>query len=334
VHCYAEATAKRTGLATWGSNGTRTLTNAKYWAGPIKWNREAEKAGERRRVFCASMADVFEAWDGPILSGGRDPVYLGKDFRASSGPADRLTLSDCRRRLFDLIEATPWLDWLLLTKRPENVRLFWPHWVTVSSTDKRAIGERRPRKYENVWIGTSVSDQATADQWIPPLLSCRDLAAVLFISAEPLVGPVQLDVLGTGDFDSTDCLAGERSYAGRGGRPGHNTSCNSVDWVIVGGESGPGARVCNVAWIRSIVEQCDATDVPCFVKQLGAVPVFDDYDASREWPDGVYFESPEDNEPDGPNVAVMKDAKGGDPREWPEDLRVREFPQPGSLVAK
>lgn len=97
--CYAEAMSKRMGLKVWGANAERKILSDAYWRQPYKWNRMAEVVGERRRVFCSSMADVFE---------------------------DHPTVAEQRLRLWPVIEATPMLDWLLLTKRPENIGFFIP----------------------------------------------------------------------------------------------------------------------------------------------------------------------------------------------------------------
>lgn len=129
-HCYAEAFAKRTGNAVWGKDSPRRFFGDKHWNEPHKWNRAAETAGERRRVFCASMADVFEARD---------------------------DLDEHRERLWDLIDRTPSLDWQLLTKRPEQVMRRVP---TAWASDWPA----------NVWIGTTVENQHYAELRIPRLL--------------------------------------------------------------------------------------------------------------------------------------------------------------------
>lgn len=275
THCYAEAFSKRTGRAVWGPNGTRVMTSPSNWREPIKWNREAGAAGQRARVFCASMADVFEDTDIPVTTGGKDadelracnscgwigflPVILRQlakrtniygcpqcDTDPDTRPA---TLADIRPQLFRLIDSTPWLDWLLLTKRPENIRRMWPlddgEPTPIFPGAPGKLGEPTPCKVRrhrgNVWLGTSVSSQDSTDG-IEPLLSCRDLAPVLFLSAEPLVGSLDL---------------GLRNWPER----------RLVDWVIVGGESGPGARPCNVRDVRFIVEDCRAAGVACFVKQ-------------------------------------------------------------------
>ena len=140
AHCYAEATAKRWGLDIWGPNKPRKFMSEANWKKPLRWDRLAAKAGERHRVFCASMADVFE---------DRDDLY------------------PVRERLWRLIEQTPNLDWLLLTKRPESL-----DWLDVSS---RA----------NVWLGiTAATQQHYDERW--PLLA-RHPAAVHFISCEPMM---------------------------------------------------------------------------------------------------------------------------------------------------
>ena len=294
AHCYAETMSKRNPavLGVWGDRGTRVIAAESYWRQPLKWNAAAAKAGERRRVFAASLADVFE---------------------------DRPELCSPRQRLFHLIGQTPNLDWLLLTKRPENVgplgvrqQLWYPQ-------------DGLPR---NVWLGTSVEDQACADERIPHLL--RTPAAVRFLSVEPLLGPVDLNPAWLScDNAETVCPAcGEIAC-----------DCGSIDWVIIGGESGPQARPCRVSWIRSLVEQCQIASVPVFVKQLGA-HIIDRNDAfggwdDQQWPDDldIYHRVEEHihgfrEDHQGADVRMrLLDGKGGNPEEWPADLRVREFPR-------
>ena len=158
----------------------------------------------------------------------------------------------------------------------------------------------------NVWLGTSVEEQARADERVPHLLRCP--AAVRFLSCEPLLGAVDLftHFAAFGMAWSESNVRYERiAKAG-------------IDWVIVGGESGPGSRACDVAWVRSIVGQCRAAGVACFVKQLGARPV-----------NGAFAQNPvrgRIDSPVGAHPTRFADRKGGDPAEWPEDLRVREMP--------
>lgn len=263
-HCYAEARDHhwRPGRERWGPKAPRERTSPENWKQPLKWNRAALKAGVRKRVFCASLADVFE---------------------------DRLELIAWREDLFGLIAATPALDWLLLTKRPENIARLWPEMKR--SPDNSAYipcWEPSAEHWPNLWLGTTVEDQQRANERIPHLIASP--AAVRFLSCEPLLGP--LDLSKWMDEDELGFVNSE------------------IDWVIVGGESGPGARPFDLAWARSLVWQCRnggrSVQPTPFVKQLGRHPF--DGDTSSE-------------------VLRLTDVAGGDPAEWPLDLRVREFPE-------
>lgn len=220
-HCYAEAISKRVGKPErWasGDEGVRDVTSDGYWRNPEKWNREALEAGRPALVFCASLADVFE---------------------------DRLDLLEPRARLFDLIERTPALIWLLLTKRPENVLELVPGYWLTSPADVRAWGKAEPVRTftgwpENVWIGTTVEDQARADERIPVLAGIP--APVRFLSCEPLLELVDVDAVPTSA---------------------------SIDWIIAGGESGAGHRPFDPTWARSLKVQAEALEVPYFFKQHG-----------------------------------------------------------------
>jgi protein gp37 len=282
THCYAEAFAKRYGKANWGPNGTRVKTSDANWRKPIKWNREAEAAGERRRVFCASLADVFEDWDGRILTTAeRDEetgeptvawwtpdmgvVGAGQTHTGPLPPADRpATMNDLRRDLFNLIDATPGLDWLLLTKRPENIWRMWPDARHMPAGDPYRLDGYRP----NAWLLTSIATQADADKNVPELVKCRDLVPVLGLSAEPLLGPV--DLLAIADLDEWkyDSLRNWRWRKLRPDSPRHKNE-GGIDWIIAGGESGHGARPMHPDWARSIRDQCAAAGVPFFFKQWG-----------------------------------------------------------------
>lgn len=310
THCYAESFAKRYGKATWGPNGTRVKTGDAYWRKPLKWNREAERDGVRRRVFCASLADVFEEWEGPILDhhwqqlygieGHREyetEAYLSQVKHEGDWRYAAVTMDDLRLDFFRLIDETPWLTWLVLTKRPQNVRRMWPNARLMPDADPYRLNGYRP----NVWLGTSVSNQLTADAMVPELLKCRDLCPVLFLSAEPLLGPV--DILKHIGTTRERKISGQAIYMPP-----------ATQWVIVGGESGHGARPFNIEWARSIRNQCKAAGVACFIKQLGTRPHCTIGNNHRH--------------PDWVSWCKLKDPKGGDWSEWPEDLRVRQFPQP------
>jgi len=314
THCYAESFAKRYGKAEWGAGGTRVLTSDANWRLPLKWNRDAEKAGVRAKVFCASLADVFEDWQGEIHGGGKDDGVLAIDDERSR----LLTMDDVRARLFAMIDATPNLDWLLLTKRPENIGKMWCSHVNTDGLPPSKL------RRENVWLGTSVSDQVTADKAIPELLKCRDLAPVLFLSAEPLVGPIDLSAIPVGHDVQWNPKTGGDTWA--------NHFRGRINWIIFGGESGHGARPCVIEWLRKGVEQCRSAGVAPFVKQLGGY-VVDRNDVGYEgdkqnaWPMDTNTSDLEQGW-QGQLVRVhLRDKKGGDMPEWPEDLRVQEFPR-------
>jgi protein gp37 len=179
-HCYARSGARRFGRGDWGKDGLRWFPSEKYWLQPLRWNRQAGEAGQRRRVFCGSMCDVFEK---------------------------RADLDSQRERLWPLIVATPNLDWLLLTKRPQGIlkmvpwKSYWP---------------------ANVWVGATTEDQYWADKRLPHLLKVP--AAVRFLSCEPLLGPINLaPFLGQGQGQIGWLIAGGES--GPGARP------TALEWV-------------------------------------------------------------------------------------------------------
>lgn len=175
-----------------------------------------------------------------------------------------------------------------------------------------------PFPHPNVWLGVSVEDQKHADERIPLLL--RTPAALRFVSYEPALGPVDFrfpaGASGPASFpaDFEHWTEARRSeWFNMQARATYMTRAGiGLDWIIVGAESGPGARPCDVAWVRSVVKQCRDAGVPCFVKQLGAQPR--GYSNNRETEDAI-------------DASPFDDSKGGDPSEWPEDLRVREMPE-------
>jgi protein gp37 len=238
-HCYAAEQAKRNPavFGSWEPGGARKRTSAEYWKQPLRWNREAERTGTRLRVFCASMADVFDnqvewAW---------------------------------RQDLWELISNTLHLDWLLLTKRPQNIAGMLP--APGVSLDAAMW------PWPNVWLGTTVENQAEADRRIPHLLAVP--AAKRFLSCEPLLGPVDLTYL-----------------APQPGRTHHwsslyrdpDTGRRMVNWVIAGGESGAGARPMHPDWARSLRDQCAAAGVPFFFKQWGEWAPGDAFDLCLDNP--------------------------------------------------
>lgn len=201
-HCYAESLSKRYGWVEWGPHGERKRTSEANWKKPRQWNKAAKDAGRRPRVFCSSLADVF----------------------------DNQVEESWRIDLFDLIGDTEHLDWLLLTKRPENIRKMLPTNWNVAD-------------YYNVWLGTTCEDQPAYDRRWPILDDIP--AAVHFISYEPAIGPLRL----------------------------HNGP-QQPDWLICGGESGPGARMMELDWAADIKADCERAGVYFFMKQMtGKKPI-------------------------------------------------------------
>lgn len=288
-NCYAERDMDhRFGRVAWGPSGNRVVTSRANWSAPVKWDRDAGAAGIRERVFCASLADVFEDWSGPMMSSGKSPVILSDDWKASTG-SNRLTMDDVRNQLFELIDSTPNLDWLLLTKRPENIRRMWPD--LAGSWDGPA-----PYSRKNVWIGCSVENQQQADERIPELLKCRALSPVLFLSCEPLLEHV---LLGFHYFHGAivDYLNGEWS------RGGVMHSFRGVDWVIAGGESGPNARRADPDWFRSLRDQCAESETPFLFKQWGEFSEGSGKRVGKAWA-GRMLDGQHHNEFPSPNVRV------------------------------
>jgi protein gp37 len=267
TRCYAETLTKnRMGISVWGPKSRRQMTGESIWANPKKWNKQAQAEGRRHRVFCASLCDVFEEFDGPVTNAKQDRLFVtyeSGDFAPAAKDLPKfigsrwVTLDDVRRRLFDLIDQTPFLDWQLLTKRPENIRKMWKSLRTGLCGEPRGIAVDMPFR-GNCWLGTSISEQKSADQNIPELLKCRDLAPVLFVSYEPALGPVDFtDYLPV----NPDDFPAEWDMAPQSG----------IDWLIVGGESGPGFRPMDLDWARSARDQCAAAGVPFFFKQSSAI---------------------------------------------------------------
>ena len=197
TNCYANSMARRTGHDVWGDDKPRRMLSEKNWAKPMRWNALAVEAGERHRVFAGSMCDVFE-------------------FRPE--------LEAPRRRFFGLMEATPQLDWMLLTKRPANL---------VGMTEHREL-----QMPWNAWAYTSCENQEQFDERIGDISDVR--ARVIGLSLEPLLGKIDIS-----EWADAGC----------------------IDHVIVGAESGAGARPMALAWVRHIRDQCIHFHVPFFLKQ-------------------------------------------------------------------
>lgn len=247
-HCYAETRNARFGGGTavnWGPGAPRRRTSATNWRKPLAWNAAHEQFfaahGRRQRVFCASLADVFDNAVNPMW----------------------------RVDLFELINNTPNLDWLLLTKRIGNAR------EMISGALGRIMRDEREWPWPNVWLGATIVNQAEADRDIPKLLATP--ARVCFLSMEPLLGPIDIKDFLTDAYPNCAGFAPsaryEESYcdacAGHKHDPIHVAPHGKVDWVIAGGESGHGARPMHPDWARSLRDQCAAAGVPFLFKQHG-----------------------------------------------------------------
>lgn len=272
--CYAESRAGRFGEDF--ANRRIVLAEA-GWKKPLQWNAKAKATQTRLKVFCLSLGDVFEDWSGPIVNhfgcglyrcmscgvwlDGAIPSVQGA-IGPFCSPCQKhtiaLTIDDLRRRLFALIDATPWLDWILVTKRPENIRRMWCQY----GPEKKGQRLGQPIFRENVWLLTSVENQEQAEERIPHLVKCRDLSPVLGLSCEPFLGP--LDLSGW----LTKPQWGKPNKDGL--RPHEVVPRNDlVNWIIAGGESGPHARPMHPDWARGLRDQCQAAEVPFFFKQWG-----------------------------------------------------------------
>lgn len=281
-HCYAETfVTGRMRLPVWGPPKTTERKRTKTpWKDVLAWDRAAARDGVRRKVFCSSLADIFE--DHPQVGPWRDEALA--------------LLAGC----VNLVQ--------LLTKRPQNIRgMVPPAWLAPGGWP------------EHVWIGTTVEDQKRAQERIDHLL--RVPAAVRFLSCEPLLEAVDLDpprCQHCGRYDVELADDGATPLCPHCSEPGECGTemcfgswldgCASpthpgINWLIVGGESGVGARPFHVEWARAVVAQCHDACVPVFVKQMG------------------------DNAMMGGAPLRLRAHHGADPAEWPEDLRVQQFPE-------
>jgi protein gp37 len=286
-NCYAERVFPR----AYGTSRkfTDVLMHPDRLEQPLRWRKP-------QRIFVNSMSDLFHE---DVSEEFIDRVFV--------------VMMIARQHKFQI-----------LTKRPERMR----NYVLDPATIGRVIADFhdvtksldgshvRTRNHadgmggfmlSNVHLGVSVEDQKTADERIPLLLETP--AAVRFVSYEPAL--VAVDFLSMPRVGAHhDWLTGEKETARE------KTSTPALDWIIIGGESGPKARPFNLQWARDVIAQCKAAGVPVFMKQLGAKPVSPICGIDPRHTIAY------------PTVSLaLKDRKGGDMNEWPEDLRVREFPR-------
>lgn len=257
----------------------------KHLADPLMWRAP-------RKIFVNSMSDLFH---------------------------EALSFDDVLS-VFQIMAKCPAHTFQILTKRPGRMLEFLRHrrWRNLgyshAMNGDHYVALIQDKEYPqdapflpNVWLGVSVEDQKTADERIPLLLQTP--AAVRFVSYEPALGPV--------DFTGLNGKVGGTQFDALVGRWDQDDLCGpSLDWIIVGGESGPAARPFDVAWAKNTAAQCKAAGVACFIKQLGAKVLSD----NSSYGIGYWTE---DGDVMGP---IFADRKGGNWDEWPTDLRIREFP--------
>jgi protein gp37 len=328
--CYAERQAIRgaypggpyEGLVKSTPKGPRWTGNIRFVEellfAPLRWKKPG-------RIFVNSMSDLFH---------------------------EKVT-DEMLDKAFAVMALTPQHTYQILTKRPERMKEYftgkakrppvgtlaqgyWRKWHIWSASVGMPTIERLPWGWNakecnifgrwplpNVWLGVSVEDQKTADERIPLLLQTP--SAVHWLSIEPLLGPVDLTADGLACDVCTRCLEVPlhsqfpcRQCDGTG-----KSNDLAIGWVVVGGESGPKARPMNLMWVHSIVQQCRAGRVPVFVKQLGQKPYIHRHETVKNNRPrfSLHIESLEINQ-----SITFKNRKGGDMSEWPEDLRIREFP--------
>lgn len=283
MNCYAEKIAAR---FSWAPDYSKHpgpyfgLVKDGKWNGqvdfsehsllvPLKWKKP-------RRIFVNSMSDLFH----------------------ENVPDEWID------KIFAVMALAPRHTFQILTKRPKRMLEYFSayHASVVELTRARLAIDRCSAEMNggsfhgngwplpNVWLGVSVEDQETADERIPLLLQVP--AAIRFVSYEPALAPVNFR-LGIYQLVS-------------GGSQG--ISLVGLDWIIVGGESGPNARPFDFVWARQVISQCRASETKCFIKQLGSK-------ARGPLGQAPYSEA-----------MNLKDRAGADPSEWPKDLRVQEFP--------
>ena len=240
--CYARTLAHRFGRARWGKDTPRWFPSEAQWREPLRWHVAAGAAKQRHNVFCASMGDIFE---------------------------NRRDLNEARGRTFALAETCSNLDWLFLTKRPQEImRLIPAEWARCGCP-------------QNIWLLTTVESEEYL--WrADALLKVPALSGVYGISNEPALGSIR---------------------QGLARRLLHNDEGRRINWVITGGESGAHARDFDIDEARQLRDLCAKAEVPFFFKQAGKRPV-----SLEPFP-------------------VLRDKAGADHDEWPEDLRVQEYPK-------
>jgi protein gp37 len=279
------------GLVTIGKQGPRWTGKGRLVPDlldqPLGWKKP-------RKIFVNSMSDLFFE------------EFSNEEIAAVFG-----VMAACPQHTFQVLtkrtkRMRAWFEWLE-TAHDEHPLAILVSWAARHVSRNHVIDVLTPWPLNNIWLGVSVEDQQRADERIPELLQTP--AAVRFVSYEPALEvvdfsrwlttrePIERFEAFTPEAKAAYPIA-PKELVRRG-----------IDWVIVGGESGPRARPFAVSWARSVIAQCKAADVACFIKQLGRVTYFD-LSPAPGW---------------GPMLHV--DSHGGDWSVWAPDLRVRQFPE-------
>lgn len=319
-NCYAMRQAHRTHGPGGAYEGLTTIRKGKVdWTGFARLVPEQLEVPLRRKkpttYFVNSMSDLFHE------------SLTNEEIAAVFG-----VMAVCTRHTFQVLTKRPkrMLEWFTTQGLQEAIDdLKVRHLLKAILPDKYAeltvfhpapkLGSVRndpdsklprvPWPLPNVWLGVSAENQEQFNKRVPLLLECP--AAIRWVSAEPLLGPINATPCTYARASASrhvNFLTGQGiEYSGDGGC-GMWTYKEHIDWVVVGGESGHGARDCKLDWIESVVRQCADAKVPVFVKQLGAKPLVGETGH-------------------GPYYLGTLDRKGGSPCEWPEHLRVRQFPE-------
>ena len=355
-HCYAERDAKRFAPAKtlWGVDSERRVFSDKpdgsnkHWGEPLRWARqpfcECMQCGWRGTASKAGVKNSPPGFDRdpgamrtcpqcqePLLKESRARVFCASmgDWLDLDAPIGEFV------RLLDLIRKTLELDWLLLSKRIGNwkkrLQEAWDYLMrgTMLTADENVLAAWIERWLAgeaptNVWVLATVVTQEEADRDIVKLLAVP--ARIRGLSIEPMLSAINLH--------PWLCKHGDASKPEQRMGPWCDAN-DALHWIIAGGESGPHARPTEVSWLRGVVEQCKAAGVPVHVKQLGAQPrgwcaarvhcePADDEPLTEHYCD--FYEAHEQRDPCPGRCPVFADKAGRDPAEWPDDLRVQEFP--------
>ena len=236
ANCYADSRSNRFGPKVWGANSPRK--KIKGAIGTLKTlNRKAREHDRIDTVFINSMSDFFEA-------------DTGQSIIDHNGNSLDTSLTEMRKEAFRYMGVCRNLKFLMLTKRPENIRPMWP-----------VISTGELWKTDMFWLGTTAENQTQAGKRIPKLIECHELSPCLYLSCEPLLGPLDISYwLNRVDYNPNDidCDHENKEFAYDSG----------ISWVITGTESGARKRKTKISWIESLRDQCLNLNVPFFNKQM------------------------------------------------------------------